>query len=208
MAAGDVVLHNHPYHGASHVPDICCIVPVFYEDELVGFSANTAHHVDLGAATPGIVIDIPDVFAEGMLFSGVKLYEEDRLNRALRQHIETNTRVPRDVLGDIEAQVASARLGVRRFQELYETYGKATLEAATAELMDYSERMLRRASGRFPTGTMSPKASWTTTASTGRCACRSRSPCGSGAIRRWSTRPAPRPRWRPPSTSPSRVRPR
>ena len=104
--------HNHPYHGR----EPCAGHPaasrrLFYEDKLVGFSANTAHHVDLGAATPGIVIDIPDVFAEGMLFSGVKLYEEDRLNRALWQHIETNTRVPRDVLGDIEAQVASARLG-------------------------------------------------------------------------------------------------
>ena len=149
---GDVVLHNHPYHGASHVPDICCIAPVFFEGELVGFSANTAHHVDLGAASPGIVIDIPDVYAEGMLFSGIKLYEEGKLNRALWQHIQTNTRVPRDVSGDIEAQVASAELGVRRFGELYETYGKATVEAATAELMDYSERMLRRRIREIPDG--------------------------------------------------------
>ena len=149
---GDVVLHNHPYHGASHVPDICCIAPVFFEGELVGFSANTAHHVDLGAASPGIVIDIPDVYAEGMLFSGIKLYEEGKLNRALWQHIQTNTRVPRDVSGDIEAQVASAELGVRRFRELFETYGKATVEAATAELIDYSERMLRRRIREIPDG--------------------------------------------------------
>ena len=149
---GDVVLHNHPYHGASHVPDICCIAPVFFEGELVGFSANTAHHVDLGAASPGIVIDIPDVYAEGMLFSGIKLYEEGKLNRALWQHIQTNTRVPRDVSGDIEAQVASAELGVRRFGELYETYGKETIDAATAELMDYSERMLRRRIREIPDG--------------------------------------------------------
>ena len=42
------------------------------QGELVGFSANTAHHVDIGAATPGLVIDIPDVYAEGMLFNGTK----------------------------------------------------------------------------------------------------------------------------------------
>jgi N-methylhydantoinase B len=149
---GDIVLHNHPYHGASHVPDICCIAPVFFEEELVGFSANTAHHVDLGAATPGIVIDIPDVFAEGMLFTGLKLYEEGRLNQALWQYIGANTRVPRDVLGDIEAQVASVQLGVRRFHELYETYGKSTLTAACAELMDYSEGMLRRRIKEIPDG--------------------------------------------------------
>ena len=62
---GDCVIHNHPYYGASHSPDIAIVMPVFYEGELVGFSANTAHHVDIGAATPGLIIDMPDVFAEG-----------------------------------------------------------------------------------------------------------------------------------------------
>ena len=39
---GDVVIHNHPYHGASHSPDIAVVVPAFYQGELVGFGANTA----------------------------------------------------------------------------------------------------------------------------------------------------------------------
>ena len=57
-------------------------MPVFFEDELVGFSANTAHHVDIGAATPGLVIDMPDMFAEGMLLNGLKLYEEGKRNES------------------------------------------------------------------------------------------------------------------------------
>ncbi len=62
-------------------------MPVFFEGELVGFSANTAHHVDIGAATPGLVIDIPDVFAEGMLLNGLKLYERGNAQRvALEIH--------------------------------------------------------------------------------------------------------------------------
>ena len=68
---GDVVVHNHPYHGASHTPDLAVVVPVFYQGRLVGFAGNTAHHVDIGAATPGLIIDVPDVFAEGMLLAGV-----------------------------------------------------------------------------------------------------------------------------------------
>jgi N-methylhydantoinase B len=56
---GDCVVHNHPYYGASHSPDIAIVKPVFFEDELVGFSANTAHQWT-SAATPGLVIDIPD----------------------------------------------------------------------------------------------------------------------------------------------------
>jgi len=141
---GDVVIHNHPYYGASHSPDIAAVSPVYYEGELVGFSANTAHHVDIGAASPGLIIDVPDVFAEGMLFKGVKLYEGGVRNRALWHFMGTNTRVPDQVLGDIEAQVASVELGVKRFVELLDLYGKETVFAATQQLMDYSESMLRK----------------------------------------------------------------
>ena len=50
--------------------------------ELVASSANIAHHLDIGAPTPGLNIDIPDVYAESTPFAGIKLYEEGRLNEA------------------------------------------------------------------------------------------------------------------------------
>lgn len=149
---GDVVIHNHPYYGASHSPDIGVVAPVFYEGELFGFSANTAHHVDIGAATPGLIIDVADVYAEGMLFKGIKLYERGNLNRALWQFIETNTRAPGQVMGDLEAQLAAADLGVRRLIELLDSYGKETVRSACNQLMDYSERVLRSRLAEIPDG--------------------------------------------------------
>ena len=149
---GDCVIHNHPYFGASHSPDIAIVMPVFFEGELVGFSANTAHHVDIGAATPGLVIDIPDVFAEGMLLNGLKLYNEGVRNEALWKYIRDNTRVPGLVMGDLEAQIASAELGVQRFIQLMQTYGKDTVLQATRQLMDYTETMLRREIAKIPDG--------------------------------------------------------
>ena len=104
--------------GASHSPDIAVVMPVFHEGELVGFSANTAHHVDIGAATPGLIIDVPDMWAEGMLLDAVKLYEAGNRVESLWKYIRDNTRVPGLVMGDLEAQIASAELGVRRFEEL------------------------------------------------------------------------------------------
>jgi N-methylhydantoinase B len=50
---GDVIMHNDPYGGASHGPDVAFIVPVFFADELIGFSCTTAHHLDIGALSPG-----------------------------------------------------------------------------------------------------------------------------------------------------------
>src|SRR5262249_61952109 len=49
---GDVIMHNDPYGGASHGPDVGFCVPVFYDNQLVGFSVTTAHHLDLGSRNP------------------------------------------------------------------------------------------------------------------------------------------------------------
>src|SRR5580704_17550404 len=43
---GDVIMHNDPYAGASHGPDVAFCVPVFDDVELIGFSVTTAHHLD------------------------------------------------------------------------------------------------------------------------------------------------------------------
>jgi len=149
---GDVVLHNHPYYGASHSPDLAIVIPCFYKGELVGFAANTAHHLDIGAATPGLIIDIPDVFAEGMLFAGTKLYEKGVRNEAMWEFLGRNSRAAKQLQSDIEAQIASAKLGVRRFVELMERYGKDQILSATQQLMDYTERILRQKIETIPDG--------------------------------------------------------
>ncbi|KAK49184.1 N-methylhydantoinase [Caballeronia jiangsuensis] len=149
---GDVVIHNHPYYGSSHSPDLCIVVPIFWRGELVAFAANTAHHVDIGAATPGLIIDIPDVFAEGMLFAGVKLYERGRRNEGLWQFIGYNSRTARQTKDDIDAQIASAQLGARRMQELLDEYGRETVFGAADQLMDYTETMMRNRIAEIPDG--------------------------------------------------------
>jgi N-methylhydantoinase B len=149
---GDLVLHNHPYKGCSHTPDIAVVMPVFSDGELVGFSANTAHHVDIGAATPGLIIDVPDMWAEGMILDAVKLYDKGTRNESMWKYIRDNTRVPGLVMGDLEAQIASAELGVTRFEELLKKYGKATVIQATQQLMDYTERRMRAEIAKIPDG--------------------------------------------------------
>lgn len=148
----DVVVHNHPYYGASHSPDLAIVIPIFYRGELVGFSANTAHHIDIGAATPGLIIDVPDVYAEGMLFAGTKLYRKGKRNETIWNFIRWNSRAARQLCDDIEAQIASARLGVKRFKELLDRYGKDLVFSACNQLMDYSEAMLRSRIAAIPDG--------------------------------------------------------
>src|SRR5581483_6184891 len=106
---GDVVIHNHAYYGASHGPDVGFVVPIFHGGELVAFSATTAHHLDLGALTPGScgIVDATDAYAEGLQFNAIKIEEEGRRNEWFWRFIRDNVRAAQLVVGDMEAQVAA-----------------------------------------------------------------------------------------------------
>ncbi len=150
---GDVILHNHPYHGASHSPDYCVLMPVFAAGEHIGFSACTGHVLDIGGAFPGVSLDIVDVWAEGKLFDSMKLYAGGVRNDALIQHLLDNVRTPSPNEGDLEAMIASCRLGARRYEALVGKYGLATVRDAITQWMDYSETRLRAQIDALPDGT-------------------------------------------------------
>jgi N-methylhydantoinase B len=61
-------------------------------------------------------------------------------------------RTPDDVIGDLEAQAAACRRGIRGLQELLDKYGLARFEAAIAQLHRYSERVVRAAIAKIPDG--------------------------------------------------------
>ena len=155
---GDVIIHNSAYHGASHGPDVAFIVPVFMAGEkLVGYSVTTAHHLDIGALSPGScgIVDAMDAYAEGLQFKALKAYDRGVKNEALWYVLRDNIRASDLVVGDMEAQVAASRIGADRFLELIERYDLETVEAASDALMDYSERLMRQAIEELPDGSYS-----------------------------------------------------
>ena len=151
---GDVIMHNDPYGGATHGPDVAFIVPVFHQQTLAGYAATTAHHLDIGAHTPGSggIVDAMDCYAEGLRFQAIKVYEEGRRNQQVWHMLRTNIRLPDLVLGDMEAQIAAARIGAQRFLELIERYSLPTVTDATEDMFDASERRLRAAIAKLADG--------------------------------------------------------
>ena len=150
---GDVFIHNHPHYGASHSPDIAVAIPVFYEGEHVAWAANTAHHLDIGSATPGLAIDLEDMYAEGTLFRATKIYDQGERVEEIWNLIRDNVRTPREVIGDLQAQVSSARAGHDRYIDLIDKYGLETVQETGEALMDYSEVLLRKEISQIPDGT-------------------------------------------------------
>ena len=159
-APGDVILHNHPYHGASHSPDYGVLIPLFVGDTHIGFAGCTGHMVDIGAATPGFSVDVPDFWAEGQVINAIKLFDRGERNDAVWSLIMDNVRTPEANTGDLEAMIACCRLGVRRFAELVERYALDTVMSASEDLMDYAERRLRQRIEAVPDGVYDAPVGW------------------------------------------------
>jgi N-methylhydantoinase B len=151
---GDVIMHNDPYGGASHGPDVAFAIPVFLDDHLIGFSVTTAHHLDIGAQTPGStgIVDAVDTYAEGLQFKAIKVIEAGRRNEAVWSILRDNIRASSLVVGDMEAQVRTAQIGAERYLALVKQYGLKVIMDAFEDLLDYSERLMRAAIGALPDG--------------------------------------------------------
>lgn len=151
---GDVFMHNDPYGGASHGPDVGFAVPIFHKGALAGFSVTTAHHLDIGALTPGScgIVDAVDAYAEGLQFKAIRVYEAGRKVEPVWQILRSNIRIADLVVGDMEAQVAAARIGADRYAQLLDQYGLDTVTGAYEDLLDYSEKLMRDAISAIPDG--------------------------------------------------------
>jgi N-methylhydantoinase B len=150
---GDIILTNEPYDTGTHISDTVVYMPIFYQGQLVAFSAIMAHWADIGGITPsGWCPNSTSIHQEGMLFSHHKLYSGGTLNVELHNFILKNVRYPDLVEGDLHAKIAACRTGARRYQALCQRYGAETLQIAMAIAFDQAEKRMRREIEAIPDG--------------------------------------------------------
>ena len=150
---GDLYITNDPYAGGTHMPDIAVSAPVFSNGELVGYVSTMAHHRDIGGLEPASVsVKARDIHAEGLRLPMIRLARGGKINPAIMAMIEACSRTPRSMRGDLDAQIAACKTGVRRFAELFERWPAQTVYAAMTSLMDYSERLTRAEIQKIPDG--------------------------------------------------------
>lgn len=153
LEPGDVILVNDPYFGGTHLMDVKMVRPFFYEGELWCWLANTGHWPDTGGIVPGgFTSRATDIHQEGLRLPPVKLVRRGELDRDILAIVLHNIRVPEERIGDIKAQLGALSVGERRLTELLDRYGRATVEAAIAELEQRSERQMRSYIATVPDG--------------------------------------------------------
>ena len=149
---GDVFIHNDPYFGGSHLPDVNVVSPAFYNDKLIGFACIRAHWPDVGSASPGSYGAVTEIYGEGLRLPPVKLYSKGFLNKDVDAIIFANVRTPDERRGDLGAQIAANRRATERLGALADKYGVDVLVATMAEVLNYSEKMMRTLLARLPDG--------------------------------------------------------
>jgi N-methylhydantoinase B len=149
---GEAFIHNDPYFGGSHLPDVNVVMPVFFAGQLLGFGCVRAHWPDIGSATPGSYGAVTEVYGEGLRLPPTRLYRNGEPDPNVERLILANVRTPAERQGDMRAQIAACRRAELRLNALARKYGADELRHIMAEVLDYSERMMRAALRALPDG--------------------------------------------------------
>lgn len=150
---GDIFIMNDPFDGGMHIPDIFIVKPIFWEGVRIAFVVSTAHHMDLGGRLPGsAACDNTEIFQEGLRIPWLKLYHRGAPDESIFALIHTNVRVPHQTIGDLRAQLAACHIGEREIHSIVQRYGAATFARAAADLISYTERLMRAEIASWPDG--------------------------------------------------------
>lgn len=155
LALGDVVMLNDPFCGGTHLPDITLVAP-FYSSARSKradfYVASRAHHADVGGAYPGSMGLCREIYQEGIRIPPVRIMRAGEMQADVLALLLNNVRTPQEREGDLGAQMAACHTGTQRLEEICRRYGLARTKRAAAQLLDYSEEMMRAFLAQIPGG--------------------------------------------------------
>ena len=97
---GDVVIHNDPYRGGSHMPEHLLVSPVFYKGELRCFVGSIGHLAEIGGMAPGsFASNATEIYQEGLRLPPVKIFSRRRAGQGRLADHPRQPPHPRDLLG-------------------------------------------------------------------------------------------------------------
>ena len=160
LEPGDVVMLNDPFRGGTHLPDITLVMPVFLRSAKTRlhtrsadfYVASRAHHSDVGGMYPGSMGPCREIFQEGLRIPPVKIMRGGKIVGDVLAILLNNVRTPEEREGDLGAQIAACQTGSNRLREICKHYGIARATRAAADLLVYSEEIMRALLRTIPPG--------------------------------------------------------
>ena len=151
ITPGDILLHNDPYTGGTHLNDVAVIWPVFDADATIFYVVVRSHWGDVGGMTPGSLNGVAsDIIQEGLRLNYLRI-PRDGASEVLRL-IFDNVRATREAVSDFQSVLGICRIAEQRLRALVAKYGIASLCESVEAILASSEQRLRAAIGRLPSG--------------------------------------------------------
>ncbi len=152
---GDVIFHNDVFTMGNQNNDVAVYKPIFFEDELVAWSAVKGHQADIGGAVAGgYNPDAVEVWQEALRIPAVKVYEKGVLRKDVWNLIFANIRFD-IVQHDLKAQTGACTVGERRLVELLGKYGRDSFEVHKTALFEATRKMMEAEIRGIPNGVYS-----------------------------------------------------
>src|SRR3989442_11175722 len=149
-----MIIVNNPYLSGTHLNDVTVIRPVHYSNSLVAYTANKAHHADVGGKVPGnISVDAKTLFEEGVVIDPRYLTRKNRFVNSAVTALSSKSRTPRERIGDLKAQTAANITGERRVLEIVKKKGRRIFQQACSESLRKTEQLMRLRLSKIPSGT-------------------------------------------------------
>ncbi len=165
--AGELWVLNDPYTGGTHLPDITVMEAVGAgasthrragapgaAGEAIAYAVVRAHHADVGGKRPGSMApDARRLVEEGVVIPPTRIGADREVDEDALDALVLGMREPEVRRADLAAQLAAARRGGERWNELLARHGAERLDEAVHDLLDYAERRTRAALAALADGT-------------------------------------------------------
>lgn len=151
---GDVWYTNDALYGGIHNPDQVAIMPVFYDGELIAWTAALTHTTETGAIEPGgMPPSAKSRFEEGMNLPPIKVAENFVLREDLLEvFVAFGMRAPQMVHTDLRARCTTADRVRVRLVDMCKKRGKDYLVGLLRKMVADAEEGAKRKILAWPDG--------------------------------------------------------
>ena len=108
---------------------------------------------DNGGMVPGSMAGgMSEIYQEGLRIPVVRLFKKGEIQQDIMDIMLLNVRVPEERQGDHNAQIASCRLGERRFKEVVKVHGLKNVLTSFDEIISRTHQRMKDTIAQIPDG--------------------------------------------------------
>ena len=150
---GDMFFTNDPWCGALHANDGVLAAPVFWENEIICWTAIVMHDMDVGGPVAGSwVVGARETFEEAPLYPPIKIVTQDTLQNDIYSILQRNCRIPEKNYLNMKARVSSQIMTRRRLYEIIREYGRDTFVNLLEQVIHHTNFVVKSRLREIPDG--------------------------------------------------------